>query len=169
MEGEWNLIIGVVSDSHGDRRALEKALRHMGKVDVVFHLGDYVKDVSSIKTVYPGPVYNVKGNCDFFIGTMAPSEQRVTLGGKTVFAVHGHKYNVKSGIKTLYYKGLEIGADIVLFGHTHCAGIIRVDDMVFLNPGSVSCPRDGKPPTYGIIEISKGHIKPKIVNFSGGK
>ncbi len=157
--------IGVLSDSHGDRQALEKALERMGEVDVVFHLGDYVKDVERIKKVYSGPIYNVKGNCDFFVNAIAPLEHQITLKGKKIFAVHGHKYNVKFGIKALYYKSLEIGADIVLFGHTHCAGIIRVDGMVFLNPGSVSIPRDGKPPTYGIIKISKGSIKPKIVEF----
>ena len=30
---------------------------------------------------------------------------------------HGHKYGVKYGYNSIYYRGKEIGADIVLFGH----------------------------------------------------
>lgn len=157
--------IGVISDSHGDSKAIVRALDHMGEADVIFHLGDYVKDCEHIKKIHSGPIYKVSGNCDFFTDTNTPSEQRIAIGGKTVFAVHGHKYRVKDGIKVLYYKGLEIGADIVLFGHTHSARIVRVDEMVFLNPGSVSRPRNVHRPTYGIIEIQNGNIKPVIVEF----
>lgn len=157
--------IGVISDSHGNKQALEKALNHMGKADVIFHLGDYVKDSEYIKEFHSGPIYCVKGNCDFFIDVKAPNERLELLKDKKVFAVHGHRYGVKDGIKDLYSKGLKIGADVILFGHTHCAGIVRVDEMIILNPGSVSRPRDAKPPTYGIIEIQRGNIKAVIVDF----
>ena len=72
---------------------------------------------------------------------------------------------MKDGINALYYKGLEIGADIVLFGHTHCPQIVRVDEMVLLNPGSVFRQGNTRQPTYGIIEITNGNIKPVIVEF----
>ncbi|MGI6697547.1 MAG: YfcE family phosphodiesterase [Clostridia bacterium] len=72
---------------------------------------------------------------------------------------------MKDGLNTLYYKGQELGADIVLFGHTHSSQIVSVEGMVLLNPGSVSKPRNTKRPTYGIIEISKGNIKPEINEF----
>ena len=36
--------IGVISDSHGDRKALKGAVEAMGDVAVIFHLGDYVDD-----------------------------------------------------------------------------------------------------------------------------
>lgn len=157
--------IGVLSDSHGDSRALAEALNHMAGADVIFHLGDYVKDSVHIKRVHPGPLYVVSGNCDYFSGANTPAEHTVNIEGKMVFAAHGHRYRVKDGINPLYYRGLEIGADIVLFGHTHCSQIVRVDHMVLLNPGSVSRPRNTKRPTYGIIEITNGNIKPVIVEF----
>jgi putative phosphoesterase len=165
LEGGRDLRIGVLSDSHGDSKALIKALNHMAGADVVFHLGDYVKDSEHIKKLHSGPLYVVSGNCDFFSDANIPSQHRITIEGKTVFATHGHKYRVKDGINALYYKGLEIGADIVLFGHTHCPQIVRVDEMVLLNPGSVFRQGNTRQPTYGIIEITNGNIKPVIVEF----
>ncbi len=157
--------IGVLSDSHGNRNSLIKALKKMGKVDVIFHLGDFVKDSEHIGNFHQGHIYVVGGNCDCFVNANAPSELEVDIGGKKVFATHGHKYRVKNGLNTLYYKGIEIGADIILFGHTHNSQIIKVDDMVMMNPGSISRPRNAQRSTYGIIEIENGNIKPGIFEF----
>jgi putative phosphoesterase len=157
--------IAAISDSHGDKDALNRALKHMAGVDVIFHLGDYSKDIEHIKGFYSGQLYVVSGNCDCFINKGVPSELTAEIGGKRFFVTHGHKFRVKDGLNTLYYKGLELGADIVLFGHTHSSQVVMVGDMVILNPGSVSKPRNTQRPTYGIIEIHKGNIKPEIVEF----
>ena len=157
--------IGVISDSHGDKNAVEKAVKQMAGVDAIFHLGDYAKDGELIKKLHPGQLYVVSGNCDFFTDADTPSELLLEMEGKRVFVTHGHKYGVKDGLNKLYYKGQELGADIVLFGHTHSSQVVRVEEMVLFNPGSVSRPRNTKRPTYGIIEISNGNIKPVIIEF----
>lgn len=157
--------IGIISDSHGDNSAVEMAVKHMTGVDAIIHLGDYARDGKYIKKLYPGQLYVVSGNCDFFTDADTPSELVLEMEGKRFLVTHGHKYRVKDGLNTLYYKGQELGADIVLFGHTHSSQIVGVGGMVLLNPGSVSRPRNTKRPTYGIIEISKGNIKPEINEF----
>ena len=157
--------IGIISDSHGDNNAVEKAVKLMAGVDAIIHLGDYAKDGKYIRKLHPGQLYVVSGNCDFFTDADTPSELVLEMEGKKVFVTHGHKYRVKDGLNTLYYRVLELDADIVLFGHTHSSQIVKVEGMVFLNPGSVSRPRNTKRPTYGIIEISKGNIKPEIKEF----
>ena len=43
---------------------------------------------------------------------------RETLRGKKIFITHGDLYGVKYGMTNIYYKGKEVGADIVLFGHS---------------------------------------------------
>ena len=156
--------IGIISDSHGDNNAVEKAVKQMTGVDAIIHLGDYAKDGKYIRN-FTRQLYVVSGNCDFFIDADTPSELVLEMEGKRIFVTHGHKYRVKDGLNTLYYKGQELGADIVLFGHTHSSQIVSVEGMVLLNPGSVSKPRNTKRPTYGIIEISKGNIKPEINEF----
>lgn len=162
--------IGILSDTHGDKANLIRALQDMGEVDAIFHLGDYIKDVDYIEAVYSGDIYVVHGNCDLFAGVsddgnIYPSEIVVTLEDKKIFATHGHRYRAKEGLNTLYYKSKEIKADIVLFGHTHCSKIICIDEMVMMNPGSISRPRNKSRSTYGIIEITNGNIKPEIVEI----
>jgi putative phosphoesterase len=157
--------IGIISDSHGDNSAVEMAVKHMTGVDAIIHLGDYARDSKYIKKLYPGQLYVVSGNCDFFTDADTPSELVLEMEGKRFLVTHGHKYRVKDGLNTLYYRGLELDVDIVLFGHTHSSQIVRVEGMVLLNPGSVSRPRNTKRPTYGIIEISKGNINPEINEF----
>ena len=47
------------------------------------------------------------------------------------------------------------GADIVMFGHTH-RPVIEMDDVIAVNPGSISQPRqENRRPSYMIMEIDK--------------
>ena len=46
------------------------------------------------------------------------------------------------------------GADIVMYGHTHRPSLTVEDDLVTLNPGSVSYPRqDGRKPSYIVMNV----------------
>ena len=40
--------IGLVSDSHGNLGDLERAVSQMGRVEAIFHMGDYVDDALQI-------------------------------------------------------------------------------------------------------------------------
>ena len=54
----------------------------------------------------------------------------------------------------LRYFGLQNHADVVMFGHTHVPYLEKTDDLILLNPGSISKPRqDNKIPTYTVMEI----------------
>ncbi len=53
-------------------------------------------------------------------------------------------------------------ADIVLFGHTHVAKTEYAEGVYFVNPGSPSCPREGRP-SYAVIDIEENGIMPFIV------
>lgn len=60
------------------------------------------------------------------------------------------------------YKGEELGANIILFGHTHVPLILEEDNIRIMNPGSVSYPRGvDRIKTFGIIDIAK-NIKMSI-------
>jgi len=155
--------IGVISDSHGKRTGLTKAVNRLGKVDIIFHLGDlysdaiYIENTFSINTVY------VKGNCDF--SQDADLYKEIELEGKRFFLTHGHIYRVKWGIQ--YLKQVTGGEkfDIVLFGHTHIPQVLFDRGILYMNPGSSADPRLGKKPTIGLIEILQGRIVPYIINI----
>ena len=75
--------------------------------------------------------------------------------GIKIFVTHGHMYNVKSEYNTIFYKGKEVGADIVLFGHSHKALINSYDGITIMNPGSISLPYGRMKKTMGFIVIDK--------------
>ena len=137
------MCIGVLSDTHGNRRAFDRALEAMGAVDLLLHAGDFANDAIVMGNMYGIPVQTVAGNCDFF-GT-AEEAKLFEIAGHTILLVHGHRQHVKSGLEELYEAGCANGADICIFGHTHCHEIEWRGNMVLINPGSPSQPRGSKP------------------------
>ncbi len=153
--------IGVMSDSHGNLKAVKQAVEEMGQVDVIIHLGDYVEDALYLRTITDIPVHILKGNLDSFAdqGSMV---LETTLGGFKIFACHGHKHGVKNDLHHLYYAGLEKSAQVILYGHTHHAYIEDDGRVLIMNPGSVGAPRLDDPASYGVITIEQGGIEAKI-------
>jgi hypothetical protein len=138
----------VFSDSHGTTHAMNGvAAKLAGSVSAIIHLGDFYNDLPDCSGV---PVHRVGGNCD--AGT-CPVEQTVILNDKKIFLTHGHNYGVKYNYNTLCYAALEKGADVCLFGHTHFPEVFKEENILFMNPGSISFPRGIGFASYGIIEI----------------
>ncbi len=96
-------------------------------------------------------VYAVRGNCDF--DGKYPEERIIEIQGKKIFICHGHKYGVKYGYNSIYYRGKEVGADIVLFGHSHLPIIEEYDGLILMNPGSVSRGMGKIDKTLGYIDL----------------
>lgn len=155
--------IAVVSDTHGNINSLLKAIKKMGNFDLLIHLGDYVKDGEKLKTLLSIPAVIVKGNGDYSSGYK--EDETIDINGKKIFLTHGHKYNVSWGYTSLYYRGLEIGAHIVLYGHTHIPVNLQEENMIIMNPGSASLPRTSdRIRTFGIINLTDT-IGTEIVNI----
>ncbi len=153
------MIIGVISDTHRYIWVIENAMKKLEGVDILIHLGDNVQDIKEIRKYYNGEIINVKGNCDFAVDV--PSEKVEVIAGKKVFITHGHRYDVKYDLSRIRYKALEVGADIVLFGHTHVSQIAYEDGIWFVNPGSPAVPRDGFS-SVAIIKVENGKVNPSI-------
>lgn len=71
------------------------------------------------------------------------------------------------GMYTIRREGRARGVDVVIFGHTHRPFVEIGDDLIVLNPGSISYPRqDGKECTYIIMEIdSQGRAEIFLENL----
>ena len=60
------------------------------------------------------------------------------------------------GNETIKKEAIDRGVDIVLYGHTHRPVIDIDDDIIAVNPGSLSYPRQhGRKPSYVILETDK--------------
>jgi uncharacterized protein len=155
----------IVSDSHGSRAELEKLLeKHGDEVDMMLHCGDSELSASD-------PIMRhfraVRGNCDFDQGF--PEERLEEAGDRRIFVTHGHRYSVKSSLLNLNYRGKELNADIICFGHTHVLGAEMIDGMLFINPGSILLPRMRKEKTYVILELSGESVSMKVFDIESGE
>ena len=151
----------VVSDTHGNIENAKIILEQVISkgVEVVLHCGDYVSDARLIQKCYPEiQVYSVYGNCD--VGFGGAYSEVVTLDGVSIYMSHGHKYGVKWGdYEEMIIDALAHEASIAVCGHSHEAYLESQQDVLIMNPGSLTLPRDSKYPSYGILEIRDGHIK----------
>lgn len=142
----------IVSDTHGRHQALDEALEKAGKIDMLLHLGDVEGGEHYIEAVADCPVCMVAGNNDFF--SFLEKEREITLAGKRIFMTHGHYYCVSLGTEMIRKEGMARGVDIVMFGHTHRPYLEQDEEMIVLNPGSLSYPRQpGRQGSYMIMEI----------------
>lgn len=145
----------VVADSHGDVSLLKDKISQID-AQMLIHLGDYDSDVEKIYGVTDFPIYAVRGNNDY--SSMYLDDKILHVEGHTLFITHGHKYGVYMGTERLYYKALEVGADIVLYGHTHYYDYESYGDVKIINPGSLSLSRDGIN-SFVVLDISEDDIK----------
>jgi len=156
------LLIGVISDTHRYKWVIEEAVKKLAGCDLLIHLGDNVQDVLEIEKYFKGRIINVKGNCD--LSTALPSERTEIIDNKKYFITHGHRYEVKHTLSRLKEKAVEVGADVVLYGHTHIAGIAFEDGIWLINPGSPAVPRDGFF-SVALINTEGGAIKASIMEL----
>lgn len=146
----------VMSDTHGHRVNIQKALQKFCDADCIIHLGDFVKDAEYIKKLTDKKVYSLKGNCD--ISDSAVQELTLTVDEKKILALHGHQQSVKTSLLTLGLYAVQRQADLVLFGHTHIPVEELYESVILYNPGSLGEPM-GRKPSVGIITIENGIIK----------
>ena len=73
-----------------------------------------------------------------------------------VWVVHGHNYYVSMGNENIKREAIARGMDIVMYGHTHRPVLDTDGDVIAVNPGSLSYPRqEGHKPSYVIMELEQ--------------
>lgn len=149
--------IGVISDTHGRQLAIKRVMNAIDDVDLIIHLGDYMRDAIYMEKTTKTPILYVPGNCDYPT-TKAPNKLH-RIGNYSIFMTHGHLYRVKQGYDRIVKKARELDVDVALFGHTHIPKIFERHDILFVNPGSIGIPGAGRRATYAVLEIGKDKVK----------
>lgn len=144
----------IVSDTHRKNDNYFKALRLQSPLDMVIHCGDAEGSEYALTQAADCPVQLVLGNNDFF--SVLPKELEFNVERYKVWVTHGHHYYVSMGNETLKQEARARGVDIVLYGHSHRPVIDRSPDLIAVNPGSLSYPRqDGHKPSYAVMETDR--------------
>ena len=109
------------------------------------------KETAALLNGYKDRLLCVRGNCDAEVDQMVldfpvlAEYALLMLGRRMVFLTHGDHYHLKA------LPPLRPG-DLLLHGHTHVPAWEPFgQDNRYLNPGSVSLPKDGTPRGYLIL------------------
>lgn len=154
----------IVSDTHGYDKNLVKLLEKIGPLDALIHCGDGEGHEGYFSKLVDCPLYMVRGNNDFF--SELEREREFELWGRRILLTHGHYYGVSMGPEHIIEEGRARGVDLVMYGHTHRPELIQKEDIVVLNPGSISYPRqEGRKPTYILMEADKKNILHFNINY----
>lgn len=145
----------VVSDTHGNFRALNSVIMRNTDAEWFIHLGDGERDVERLTIEHPELIQKfirIAGNCDD--SSLGFPYFCLDVPGHRIFATHGHLFAVKNSLEIIKKRAAENECDIILYGHTHIRYNKYEDGFYILNPGSASCPHDGTKPSFGHIDIS---------------
>ncbi len=166
------------SDIHGSAwycRKLLEEYRRSG-ADRLILLGDILyhgprndlpreyapKEVIGMLNSVKSEILAVRGNCEAEVDQMVlefpvlADYGILVLNGLTFYATHGHVYHPEC------LPPMKKG-DILIYGHTHLLRAEALGDYYVVNPGSISIPKGGNPPTYGILDEKVF----KILDFAG--
>lgn len=152
----------ILSDSHGLTSEMDQIIeRH--QIKHVIHCGD-----SELQLDHPSlkNITTVKGNCDFDANLQYIKQLKI--GGLQFFITHGHLYDVGVNLQSLYESAHENGAHVVCYGHTHVAKAEKMEEILFVNPGSIRLPRRRSEKSYAIMEWEDSdHIYINFYTTSG--
>ena len=160
----------IASDIHGSAyycdlllKAIEteKADRVLILGDILYHgpRNDLPKDYAPKKVIEMlNPLKNkllcVRGNCDTEVDQMVldfpilADYSVIPLGDRLIYATHGHNFN-ENNLPPMSQ------GDILLNGHTHVSKCVEHSDFIYMNPGSVSIPKEDTPHSFMTLEDGK--------------
>lgn len=162
--------IMFLSDIHGSIKFTKIALEKFneGNFDKLILLGDLMyhgprnplpieydpKAVSELLNLYKNKISAVRGNCDSEVDQMLlefpimSDYIEILTENYKIFATHGHIYN-KENMPQLN------NGDIFIHGHFHLPMAEKLNNIYYLNPGSITLPKENNKNSYGVLENNK--------------
>ena len=156
MKRTFDYKIGVISDTHGLVR--KSVLKSFKGVDLIVHAGDVgePKVLDTLQTV--AMVHPVRGNVDGGKWTNnLPLTEVVEVGQVYLYVLHD--------LGSLELDPAAAGFNAVISGHSHIPKIKKVDDILYLNPGSAGPKRFDYPISIAFLYIKGTSIETEIVEL----
>lgn len=157
------LKIAVLSDTHGNYPLAVRMLDRFPGLSGIVHLGDNIQDAEAIELALSRNVTKVAGNCD--PAAEAAREILLSVNGANLFLTHGDRYSVKGGLDRLYRRVAGENIRVALYGHTHIPSILEMDDILFVNPGSLG--NKASSPTIALLSITAHGVSAEIIPADG--
>lgn len=161
----------IASDIHGSEFYCKKLLEAYKneKADRLLLLGDILyhgprndlpeeyapKKVIALLNDIKNEILCVRGNCDTEVDQMVldfpilGEYAVIPVGERLLYATHGHNFN-ENHLPPL------MNGDILLHGHTHVPKCVEHDGYIYMNPGSVSIPKENS--HHGYMTLCDGEF-----------
>jgi len=150
MSIEREVVVGVISDTHGSLR--EDARQALIGVDRIIHAGDIGSDqlLDILESI--APVTAVRGNSDFNgRASKLPRTELVQFGQAAVYVLHD--------LNALDLDPKAAGFAAVIHGHTHRPEQQDRQGVLFFNPGSAGPRRMSLPISLGKLFIKGAKVR----------
>jgi len=176
--------IGVIADTHGNVDAWRKVMKKFfHDADMIIHAGD-IFNYGPRNIVHEGtepgdlaeemngleiPIIAARGNCDSDIDATVVSFPiqspfaLVQADSLRILVNHGDLLDDEKKIEL----AKKWHVNVFVSGHTHRPKLAREGDIVLLNPGSPSLPKEE--PTVGLILKEGDQFEVRIIDIETGQ
>lgn len=158
--------IVALSDTHLAGEIPDEILCIIHDADIVVHAGDFnsMEAYDAINRASK-KLIAVHGNSDSrTLMELLPEVERFEVDGIRFGIIHkGREYMDTTNMR---YLALEMGVDVLIYGHLH-RPIIEKTDVLLVCPGSPTYPRMADP-TMVELSIEKGNVTGRFIKLAGG-
>jgi putative phosphoesterase len=158
----------ICSDVHGCITTLNKVVDFflINKFDKLIILGDLLyhgprndipkgynpKEVIKLLNPLKEKIIMVRGNCDAEVDQMVldfkiHNKKKIKYNSKNIHLIHGHHLDKENNH---YKKG-----DVVFYGHTHVSKYENINNVAYINPGSISIPKENTKKSFMVLFNSR--------------
>lgn len=161
------MMVGMISDTHGDAAAWRRAMEILGSCELILHAGDHLyhgafnpvlptydpRELAREMNECAVPILHARGNCDSEVDQLALRAPIMSpyffcrLEGMNIMVTHGDGMDHAALVELAQ----GYGADLLVRGHTHARGTWEHGSMLVCNPGSPSLPKGDGVPSVAIL------------------
>ena len=146
--------IAVLSDSHGLLRP--EVIRRVQTCQAILHAGDIIREMDLEELSLYGPIYAVRGNCDW-------ASWASRLQGILRFEIDGTRFLMLHDRRDIPRDLRDV--DVIIHGHTHHYTEEWIDGRLWLNPGTCGVPRFGTEVTMAILTLREGKLSVQRIDL----
>jgi uncharacterized protein len=166
------MLLGILSDSHGNVESIQKVVNRFlaAKVHQVLHLGDDYLDIlffeaANLKALAVPGLY-----CPEYRDQTIPNRRIENLEGVKILMTHSPEASKFDLPGDLDPEGVPMDVDIVLYGHTHVPSIQEKQGVLWVNPGHLKAyDQRGYPLTYALMHLTPPTVDVRIVSLATGQ
>ncbi len=152
-----DVVVGLISDTHGLVRP--EIARVFAGVDLIVHAGDVggPRVLEALRAI--APVEAVWGNVDDPADPSLAGERLLPIGPLMLHVSHGHELGRPTAERLL----ARYAGDVVVFGHTHQAVVVRSGGRLAINPGAAGPRRFDVEPSVAVLTIAGRRADVEII------